>query len=163
MKPRAKPKRSAYDHALALLARREYSSRELSARLGRGGHSRDETAAALEKLQDENYQDDRRFGAMLTHSRAERGYGPRRIRAELRSHGLMDADIDQLLQIADTDWTRRARAQMQRHYGPEPAADQAECMRRTQYLLRRGFDAATVRHVTHVDVDEADDMSDTSI
>ncbi|NMW26125.1 recombination regulator RecX, partial [Rhodanobacter denitrificans] len=37
--------------------------------------------------------------------------------------------------------------------------DPAERTRRAQFLLRRGFAAATVRSVTHADVDEADDIS----
>ncbi|MDO1530292.1 regulatory protein RecX [Fulvimonas sp. R45] len=154
-----KPRPSAYDKALGLLARREQSRRELRRKLDRGGYGGDEAEAALDRLGKQNYQDDERFAAMLLRNRAGQGYGPLRIRMELKTHGLADATIRRLLDEAEVDWQAHAAAQLRRHYGGKPAADRAEQGRRAQFLLRRGFAAATVRYVTHAEVDDADEES----
>ncbi|HEY8229579.1 MAG TPA: recombination regulator RecX, partial [Rhodanobacteraceae bacterium] len=49
--------RSAYDRALGMLARREYSQRELRTRLERAGCDEDESESALRRLQTQHYQD----------------------------------------------------------------------------------------------------------
>lgn len=149
--------RSAYDRALGMLARREYSQRELRTRLERAGCDEAESQAALGKLQQQHYQDDRRFGEMLVRTRVGQGYGPARIRAELRAHGLVDAEIGGLIDAADADWAELAVAQLRKRYAGRPAADHAERAKRAAFLLRRGFAADTVRIVTR---SEAGDPSD---
>lgn len=149
--------RSAYDRALGMLARREYSQRELRTRLERAGCDEAESQVALGKLQQQNYQDDRRFGEMLVRTRVAQGYGPVRIRVELRTHGLVDAAIDGLIDGAEADWTQLATAQLRKKYGARPAADHVERAKRGAFLLRRGFAADTVRIVTR---SEASDPSD---
>jgi regulatory protein len=149
--------RSAYDRALGMLARREYSQRELRARLERAGCDEQESEGAIRRLRDQHYQDDARFGEMIVRARVGQGYGPDRIRAELRSHGLADAAIRTLLDAADVDWPTLARALLRKKYGSRPPADHAERGKRAAFLLRRGFAAATVRIVTHSDVEIPDD------
>lgn len=149
--------RSAYDRALGMLARREYSQRELRTRLDRAGCDEAESQAALGKLRQQHYQDDRRFGEMLVRTRVAQGYGPARIRAELRTHGLANAAIAGLIDSVDTDWTELAAAQLRKRYAGKPALDHAERGKRAAFLLRRGFAADTVRIVTR---SEAADPSD---
>jgi regulatory protein len=156
----AKPKRSAYDKALGLLARREHSRKELKTKLRQGGYEGEETTNAIDRLGEQHYQDDDRFAEVLLRSRISQGYGPMRLRVELKSHGLADARIRELMDEAEVDWDTSAAAQLRRRYGGAGTSDPAERNRRAQFLLRRGFAAATVRRVTHADVDEAaDDIS----
>ena len=143
--------RSVYDKALGLLARREHSARELKAKLAQRGHAADEAGTALDRLQEANYQSDERFAASLARRRASQGYGPLRIEAELKSHQIGAAGIRAALDEIDTDWRAAAAAQLQRHYGQGGASDAAERAKRAAFLLRRGFDAATVRAVTRAD------------
>ena len=151
------PERSAYDRALGMLARREYSQRELRTRLERAGCDEAESEVALGKLREQHYQDDARFGEMIVRTRTGQGYGPDRIRAELRSHGLSDGAIRDLLDGVEADWPAIARAQLRKKYGGRLPADYAERGKRAAFLLRRGFAAATVRIVTHSDVDSSGD------
>jgi len=151
-----RPSRTAYDKALGLLARREHSRRELRQKLDRGGFTRDETLAAVEQLGEQGYQDDERFAASLFRSRVGQGYGPARIRAELRSQGVSDAAVRELIESADVDWHDLAASQLRRKYGAA-SSDPAERARRAQFLLRRGFAAATVRVLTHADAEDTDD------
>ncbi len=146
--------RSAYDRGLSMLARREHSQRELRARLEQGGYDETEAGEAIKRLGEQKYQDDGRFGEMILRARIAQGYGPSRIRAELRSHGLVESAIRTLLDQADADWNALARAQMRKKYGGKPATDHAERGKRAAFLLRRGFSAATVRAVTHAGVDD---------
>jgi regulatory protein len=152
-----KPKPSAYNKALGLLARREHSRRELRQKLGRSGYVGEEASEALDRLGAQHYQDDDRFAEVLIRSRTAQGYGPMRLRAELKSHGLPDARIRSLLDAVEVDWTEAAAAQLRRRYGTGGTSDPSERARRAQFLLRRGFPAATVRDVTHADVDDAAD------
>ena len=155
-----KPQPSAYNKALGLLARREQSAKELKRKLDRKGYESAETGAALEKLQGQAFQSDERFAGSLARTRYMQGHGPRRILAELRTHGLDDEACRAALDETDADWLGSARRQYQRRYGAKPAADRQETARRAAFLLRRGFDAATVRVITHAsDVDaSADDF-----
>lgn len=149
--------RGAYDRALGMLARREYSQRELRSRLEQAGCDEGESASALDRLRDQHLQDDRRFGEMIVRARMGQGYGPARIRAELRSHGLADAEIAELIEAADANWTALAVAQLRRHYGARPAADRSERGKRAAFLLRRGFASETVRIVTHSELGASSD------
>jgi regulatory protein len=154
---RARPQPSAYGKALGLLTRREHSGRELQRKLTRTGYSADETADALGRLREQSFQDDDRFAGLLVRSRVAQGQGPRRILAELRTHGIADAAAQQALAEEGTDWLALARQIHRRRYGAAAAADRQEIQRRAAFLLRRGFDAATVRAITH-----ADDVDDSA-
>jgi len=136
---------SAYDKALGLLSRREHSARELKAKLGQRGFDADENAAALERLQSKDFQNDTRFGEMLVRSRSEGGYGPSWIVAELRTHGIGEEAAWALIAAAEPDWPDLVRRQLRRRYGGKPAATMAERSKRAAFLLRRGFDASTVK------------------
>jgi len=152
---------SAYEKALGLLARREHSARELRSKLERRGFEADENAEALERLRSKDFQNDDRFGEMLVRSRIEGGYGPRWIIAELRTHGIAESRARELIDAAEPDWPALVRRQMQRRYGAKPAANLAERSKRAAFLLRRGFDAATVAVVTRArGMDEANDQAD---
>jgi regulatory protein len=135
---------SAYDKALGLLARREHSARELKNKLERRGLDADESAAALESLKAKNFQSDARFGEMLVRSRIHAGYGPRWINAELKTHGISAAVAQALTDAAEPDWLDLARGLLRRRYG-KPATNLAERSKRAAFLLRRGFDASTVK------------------
>jgi regulatory protein len=152
-----KPRRSAYDKALGLLARREHSRRELKTKLRQSGYEGEEATAAIDRLGEQHYQDDERFAEILVRSRAAQGYGPQRIRAELKTHAVPDARIRELLDAAEVDWEASALDQLRRRFGGKGAPDHAERARRAQFLLRRGFAAATVRRATHAEVDDAAD------
>ncbi len=153
-KKKRRDERSAYDRGLSMLARREHSQRELRARLEHGGYDDAETDEAIKRLGQQEYQDDNRFGEMILRARVSQGYGPVRVRAELRSHGLSDAAIRALLEAADADWTVLALTQLRKKYGSKPAADHAERGKRAQFLLRRGFTAATARSATRADIED---------
>lgn len=151
---------SAYDKAVGLLARREHSARELKSKLTRKGLDADESAAALAQLQSKDFQSDARFGEMLVRTRIEAGYGPRWILAELRQHGIADAEAQALIESAKPDWPALIRDLVHRRYGAKSAVGLAERGKRAAFLLRRGFDAHTVQSVTRAHGLESSDELD---
>jgi regulatory protein len=146
----------AYTKAIALLARREHSGRELKAKLAQRGFDAEQTGQTLDRLQSKDFQSDARFGEMLTRSRIEGGYGPRWILAELRTHGIGEAAARALIDAAEPAWPELIRRALRRRYGGKRATDLAERRKRAIFLLRRGFDAATVQSITRAEgVDES--------
>ena len=135
--------------ALALLVRREHSRQELSRKLQARGFGEGEAAAAVERMAQAGWQDDRRFACAVARTRAAAGYGPLRIRAELASHGLDSAAIEAafaaLAESGDDDWVARARHQVRRRHGALDRLDLAKQRRVVDFLLRRGFDGDSVR------------------
>lgn len=149
----ASSKKDVYDKALSLLARREHSQRELKRKLALHGHDAEEADVAIDRLKDQSLQSDERFAASVARHRSAHGYGPVRIRAELKAQGVDDAAIRSALVELDADWPVIAAAQLRRRAGGR-TADAAERARRAQFLLRRGFDAATVSAVTRAATDD---------
>ena len=157
-KPPSEPQTDAYARGIGLLSRREHSARELKTKLARKGHTKDEIGDAVGRLAERKYQSDDRFGVTIARTRVAQGYGPARIRAELKSHGLSDAAVRAAIEATEADWLVIAAHQLRRRFGGKASADSDERGRRAQFLLRRGFDPATVRAVTRADVDESDEF-----
>ena len=157
---RTKDPVNAYEKGIELLARREHSARELKSKLARRGIENDEADAVLTTLQSKDFQNDARFGEMLVRTRIESGYGPRWIVAELKTHGIAEAKARALIDAAEPDWPAIVRDQLRRRYGRKPA-NLAERVKRANFLLRRGFDAATVQSATRAEgLDTSADESD---
>jgi regulatory protein len=131
--------------AVRLLARREHSTGELKDKLVSGGHDAATVDQVVQGLRDKRLVSDTRFVSSFVHHRAMRGQGPVRIRAELRQHGIADADIQQELDRAEVDWNELATRVRLRKFGqaqPRSAAERAKQMRFLQY---RGFSTEQIR------------------
>ncbi len=147
-----------YNKGIELLARREHSARELKSKLARRGIEKNEVDAVLSTLQSKDFQNDARFGEMLVRTRIESGYGARWIIAELKTHGISESKARDLIDAAEPDWPSIVRHQLRRRYG-KPAASLAERVKRANFLLRRGFDAATVQSATRAEgLESADEL-----
>jgi regulatory protein len=103
-------------------------------------------AADLERR---GYVDDAAFARHWVTTRAARGYGAARLRAELRARGVATALIDAALVSLDrADQIEEARRLARRRL---PSLQRAEPLkaagRLRDYLLRRGFPGAIVAQV----------------
>lgn len=144
---------SVTQRALGLLTRREHSRRELTRKLTSRGMDAAEVETAVEKLSRDGWQDDVRFAESLMRARSSSGYGPLRIRAELATHGL---DRDVIASVLDTfhgDWAESASDLVRRRYGPVATLDLNMRRKAADFLLRRGFDAASIRAATRAGSD----------
>lgn len=134
--------------ALRLLARREHSFFELERKLKRKGWPSARVAEVVQELADENLQSDQRFAEGFARMRAEKAYGPLRIRAELGERGVDRALIERSLQALEVDWLAQAAKWYGRRFGDEQPEGLKEKSRRQQALARRGFDTSVIREIT---------------
>lgn len=130
--------------AAKLLARREHSRLELGRKLGQRGYDDDVIAAALDELEHDGFLDETRFAESYVRLRAEKGYGPKRIRLELSERGVSRADAAAALAAADVDWAQSAREVREKRFGGDAPDAFAERARQTKFLDYRGFDRAQI-------------------
>ncbi len=127
--------------ALRLLARREHSRLELARKLRQRGRPEDLIGQVLDALAREGLLSDVRFAEQYVHARAGRGYGPVRIRAELRERGVAETDIEAALAAAEADWRQLAEAVRRKRFGQAVPEDFPTRARQMRFLQNRGFDA----------------------
>jgi regulatory protein len=125
--------------AMDLLARREHSFHELTEKLQRRFGRTPLIADALQRLREEGLQSDVRFAEAYVHSRAQRLYGPSRIRLELRERRVSEEAIEHALSSAGVDWSALLEELIRRKFGRKPAVDIAERARRQRFVAYRGF------------------------
>ena len=152
-------------HALACLARREYSRTELRSKLlalsrassaqedepdSRGAEAAARVDAVLDWLESQRYLSQQRFVESRVRVRAER-FGLRRIRQELAQHGLaLPAQSEAALLQSEIE---RARAVWTRKFAhatgvaaPAPP-DPRESQKQARFLAGRGFSTDVIRRV----------------
>jgi len=136
--------RCALDAGLGLLARREHSVAELRTKLAARGYASGDIEGTLEELAQRMLLCDRRFAEAFLRSRAERGQGPLRIRAQLMRRGVRSGLIDAALDGAEADWDQCAQAARRKRFGPSLPAERAEQARQARFLSGRGFSSGQV-------------------
>lgn len=140
--------------ALGLLVRREHSRKELGRKLKARGVDADEVDAAVARLAAEGWQDDTRFAETLVRNRANSGYGPLHIRAELGTHGLDSAQIEAAMATFEGDWAENARQLVCRRFGDEGPQELPQRRKAADMLARRGFDGSCIRSATRYDPED---------
>ena len=136
--------KTARNTAMDLLARREHSRFELEQKLHQRQFDDDEIEHALNQLQRENLQNDRRFAEAYVNQRRSKGFGPVRIEYELRERGITEVVISDCLQLVQDDWDDLLRGQRDKKYGPDIPKDYAERMKQARFLQNRGFSSEMV-------------------
>jgi regulatory protein len=141
------------------LATRPRSRWETARRLRRAGLPEDVTAATVNRLAELGYLDDAAFARWWLEQRDRHApRGRRLIEDELRQHGvprdIIDAFRDEYAEpvrapedvaLPDSD-VERAHAALDRHLHGRPMPDDPRAAQRLgMFLMRRGFDAETVR------------------
>ncbi|MGH8054196.1 MAG: recombination regulator RecX [Stenotrophomonas sp.] len=140
--------------ALGLLVRREHSRKELGRKLKARGVEAEAVDAAVARLADEGWQNDTRFAEMLVRNRANGGYGPLHIRAELGTHGLDNGQIEAAMASFEGDWVENARDLVRRRFGESGPQELAQQRKAADLLARRGFDGSCIRRATRYDPED---------
>lgn len=125
--------------AMDLLARREHSRRELFQKLALRFSNRDLIDRVIDRLCDERLQSDARYAEAYLHARAQRLYGPKRIKAELKERGISDEIIAVAFNQADIDWQANLRQLEINKFGRKPPANLLEKAKRIRFMQYRGF------------------------
>jgi regulatory protein len=150
----------AWDYAVSLLARRDYSTLELMTKLVQRGYTEHAYEVVVGDLESMNTVNDERYGQNVVAYRARRGHGPARIRSQLQKSGLSRSAIDGAVKGGDApDFLALARAVRARKFGPEIPKDRKERARQARFLQYRGFSNDHIRAVLNGDP-ELDSDSD---
>lgn len=112
-----------------------------------GQDKKEQVAAAMERLQQQDFLSDKRFVVGVIRSRINRGYGPHYIRRELKSKGvsadLVEEQLARYQEEHDVDWFASAANLVERRF--EAAShDPKVWAKGARYLQRRGFSGDVV-------------------
>jgi regulatory protein len=130
----------ARERALRILGHRERSARELARRLHDDGYPAAVVAEVVERFTELELVDDARFAELWIRTRTTAGFGPQRIRRELREKGIPDDIVAAYLeQSQDSDLVANARSML----SSAPLDTKAERERALRKLVRKGFDFST--------------------
>ncbi|MBT8447425.1 MAG: recombination regulator RecX, partial [Gammaproteobacteria bacterium] len=133
------------DNALRLLSRREHSVRELRQKLIAREYEAALVDEVLEQLQGDGSLSEERFAEAYVRQRCGRGYGPIRIRQELRERGLDAELVSAALAAVETPWRTLAETARRKKFGEEPPEDFEARARQMRFLNYRGFDENQIR------------------
>ena len=126
--------------AMDYLARREHSRHELCRKMEKVGFDPNVALDAIEQLQKDGLQSDRRFVEAFVQSRIGQGKGPTRIRDDLSQRGIQAAMIQEVLGELEQDWFALARKTRQKKYGGEEPVEFKDKARQMRFLQYRGFE-----------------------
>jgi regulatory protein len=130
--------------AMNLLARREHSRRELQEKLGKRFDNSRLISGVLTQLEADGLLSDQRYSEAYVNGRANKLYGPERIRHELRQAGINDALIEKTLDEAGIDWQERLLRLKQKKFGNLPTQGIEERAKQQRFFQYRGFDAGMI-------------------
>lgn len=130
---------------MRLLAAREHSRAELRRKLLARSLEPDLVEQVLDDLEAQRYLSDDRFVEQYIDSRKRKGYGPLKIRAELRDKGVDNARVGRLLDAGDPEWGVLLLKEMRRKFGDSEAGDQRDQAKRARFLEYRGFPIPLIR------------------
>ena len=140
-KPLGTPE-AARKKALSLLERRDYGSAELAAKLVEKGASPSDAEAAVARMVEYGFVNDENYAAMVVRHYAAKGFGPARIREELRrrrlDRELWDAALDAAPENSEAAY-RLFAAKMR------GGCDKDAVRKASAALVRRGFSWEDVR------------------
>ncbi|HHR6131099.1 TPA: regulatory protein RecX [Providencia alcalifaciens] len=135
-----------YQYALFLLSRRDYGKAELFARMKRRMYEKNEgiideqlIEGVLDKLSEQHFLDDDRVVSLLLQGYARKGYGPLRIKQEMRQKGFAETLVEQHFAELDVDWFEKAAEVRSKKFGDEIPTDFKDKGKQIRYLQYRGF------------------------
>ncbi len=133
--------------ALDLLARREHAVAELTRKLIEKGFDEIFVDEALSVLVDDGLLSDARYAESYVRSRMNKGFGPVRIREELRQRGVASVLVSDCVDFQDRCWIETARAAWQKRFGGKIPEDIKARAKQLQFLQYRGFTTEQTKHI----------------
>jgi regulatory protein len=115
--------------------------------LAQRGYSIAIAEGMLEKLRSLNYLNDEAFARNWARSRAEtRGYGPKRIEQELRTKGIGQALIREVMRetFGQIDESARAKSLLEKRFKTKQFDDPKMVRRAVGFLQRRGYNSKVI-------------------
>ncbi len=130
-----------------LLSRREHAAAELRRKLIEKGFDELFVDEALAGLAADGLLSDARYAESYVRSRMNRGFGPVRIREELRQRGVANELIGDCLAFQDQRWIETARSARQKRFGSELPSEMKARAKQLKFLQYRGFTSDQIKHI----------------
>ena len=138
---------AARNTALNLLSQREHSQFELQQKLSLRNYSTDIIESVVTRLLKENLLSDARYSESYARMRANKGYGPLRIRQELYERGVAKEIVGEMLSENETDWLDILQRTHDKKFKPSQPDSTAERAKRIRFLQQRGFGLDLINQV----------------
>lgn len=136
----------ALDKAVALLACRARTEKEIVDALRQNAYPERTIARVMARLHEEGYVDDAAFAEQWVGARTAKGMGARRIRQELHMKGVGSAEIDEALGSADADEVLETAVRVaEKASRGKTLSDPADRQKVIAALVRRGYDFSTAK------------------
>lgn len=126
---------------MRFLASREHSRAELHRKLSARGFGAEDIETLLDDLTDGGLLSEERMAEAYVAERVRKGFGPLRIRRELRDRGLGDDLIEPHLKRSEQEWLDALVAAHDKRFGRVPPTGPKERAQRARFLEYRGFPA----------------------
>jgi regulatory protein len=158
--PAEKEFNELFARGLRLLAMREHSVKELTKKLfdkseksltvddadsSDRARVSDAIYAVIDDLLEKKYLSDERFTEVYIRSRGNRGFGPIKIEAELKSKGVSNNLIQDHLDKGAALWFDNAKSQYQKKYADTLINDYSAWTKRANFMQSRGFTMEQIR------------------
>lgn len=136
-----KSHRQILNQAVRYLSYREHAVEELRFKLARKFEQKTIINQVLQSLLSDDLVNEQRYAGSYIRSRANRGYGPERIRGELRQKGLASALIENALASSCVEWDAELNKVWLKKYGHlcQNEAGNMEMAVQMRFLHYRGF------------------------
>lgn len=142
--PAKKEFNELFARGVRLLAMREHSVKEITNKLLDKSDKSDLVHAVVDELLSNKYLSDERFTESYIRARGSRGFGPVKIRSELKVKGVNSTLIQEHLIESSVFWLDIATTQYQKKYGDAPVSDYNAWTKRARFMQSRGF---TMEHI----------------
>jgi regulatory protein len=130
---------------MRLLARREHSKRELLQKMALRQIAAAPSRVVIDELAEEGLQSDLRFAECYSRVRMQKGFGPTRIRYELRERGIDEFDLDALLEEMGEAWMALLQKVYENKYGGKFTGDFKAFAKQSRFLQHRGFTSEQIK------------------
>ncbi|MCF6324203.1 MAG: recombination regulator RecX [Gammaproteobacteria bacterium] len=133
--------------AMDLLSRREHAVMELRCKLVNKGFEEVFVDEALAQLVNDGLLSDARYAESYVRFRMNKGFGPVRIREELRQRGVTSEIVNEYVDFQDRCWSETARNAWQKRFGGKFPEDMKARAKQLQFLQYRGFTSDQTKHI----------------
>jgi len=136
MTDKSPEERQALKRAVRILSRRGLGKEELYARLLEKGEGEEASRHAVERMEELQLLNDGDYAAGILNSLRNKGYGARRVRAELEKRKLNPQLTGELMSSFEPDWDAAVRY-LSGKLGEAP--EKGQIKKAYDCLIRRGF------------------------
>lgn len=144
--------------AFALLAKREYSKRDLQQKLVELGANTDDAEILVDELAEQNYQSDERMAGIVVRSQIKQGRGLARVKQALKKYHLDETLAEESLQ--DVDWLQQAYQLKVKKFGTDVSRDPKIKAKQIRFLQYRGFSFDIIMQAIQMREDDYQDYID---